>query len=249
TFTEMVAYGATDLTDGDLPVPVTAQVSFTNGSASTCPVGQTVPTAGWAVTSPVTGFALSNNCVGASGTAWDPSGNLWVMNYPTGKLYKFPPAGGAANDATLVGQVPNATPPTGMPSCPHGLAFSKDGQHLYLARQFCGSGGDVVEISTEDASIVRSLTSADAIHCATGIATDPVSGDLFVTSPCQAGNDIFRIANPESGSPQLSVYASPGRAIGLNFTPDGTLWTEAYPNGTGDPLLGKITGPYSALPP
>jgi hypothetical protein len=248
TFTETVTYDAVDVTDGDLPVPATAQVDFTNGSASACPVGQSVPIAGWAVTSAVTGFALSNNCVGASGTAWDPSGNLWVMNYPTGKLYKVPPAGGAANDATLVGQVPNATPPTGMPSCPHGLTFSKDGQHLYLARQFCGAGGDVVEISTADASIVRSLTSADAIHCATGIATDPLSGDLFVTSPCQAGNDVFRIANPESGSPQLSVYASPGRAIGLNFTPDGTMWTEAYPNGTGSHLLVKISGTNSAHP-
>jgi hypothetical protein len=248
TFTEVVTYSATDLTDGDLPVPVTAQVSFTNGSASSCPVGQTVPTAGWAVTSPVTGFVLANNCVGASGTTWDVRGNLWVMNYPTGKLYKFPPVGGAATDATLVGQVPNATPPTGLPSCPHGLTFSKDGQHLYLARQFCGGGGDVVEISTEDASLVRSLTSADAIHCATGIATDPLSGDLFVTSPCQAGNDLFRIANPEAGSPQLSVYASPGRAIGLNFTPDGTIWTEAYPNGTSQHLLVKISGTNSAQP-
>ncbi len=247
TFTETVTYSATDVTDGNLPLPVTTQVSFTNGSASICPVSQPVPIAGWALTSPVTGFALANNCVGVSGTAWDPAGNLWAMNYPTGKLYKFPAAGGAANAGTLVGTVPNAIPPTGQPSCPHGLAFSKDGQHLYLARQFCGAGGDVVEISTEDASIVRSLTTADAIHCATGIATDPVSGDLFVTSPCQPGNDLFRIANPESGSPQLSVYASPGRAIGLNFTPDGTIWTEAYPVAGGH-LLVKISGTNSASP-
>src|SRR5439155_19354563 len=83
--------------------------------------------------------------------------------------------------------------------------------------------------------------------CATGIATDPLSGDLFVTTPCGPDN-VYRIANPQSVSPQLSVYASPGRAIGLNFTPDGTIWTEAYPNGTSNHLLVKISGTNSPQP-
>ena len=243
TFTESVTYTATDVTDGNLPVPNTgtSTVSFTNGSGSSCAVGQEIPQAGWAVTSPETGFVLSSNCVGVSGTAWDLQGNLWAMDYGNGNLYKFPAAGGAATAGTLIGTV-NAS------NCPHGLAFSKDGQHLYLAEQFCGFGGDVVELSMTDASIVKHLTAADAVHCATGIATDPVSGDLFVTSPCQSGDALWRISNPESNSPSLSVYASPGRAIGLSFTPDGTIWTEAYPFGTGDHELVKISGTTSGSP-
>jgi hypothetical protein len=246
---ESVTYTATDVTDGELSVPGSATVTFTSGSAFSCGTGMESPAAGWSVTSPASGFTLSQppagNCVGVSGTAWDPSGNLWTMDYPTGNLYKFPRGGGTAGAGTLVGTVPGATPPVGLPTCPHGLTFSKDGQHLYLARQFCGSGGDVVELSMSDASIVGTLT--PSTPCATGIATDPISGDLFVTSPCQAGNDLWRIANPESASPALSVYASPGRAIGLNFTPDGSIWTEAYPTGGGQQLV-KISGTNSAQP-
>lgn len=246
--TENVTYTATDVTDGNLAVPGSATVNFVNGSAFSCGNNQEVPQTGWVVTSPETGFTPAANCVGVSGTAWDAAGNLWALNYPTGKLYKFTASGGIAGSATLVGTVPGATPPNGLPTCPHGLAFSKDGQHLYLARQFCGSGGDVVEISTADASIIGNVTAANAIPCATGIATDPLSGDLFVTSPCQSGNDLYRIANPESATPTVSVYASPGRAIGINFTPDGTIWTEAYPFNTSDHMLVKVSGTNSAQP-
>ena len=245
--TENVTYTASDVTDGNLPVPGSAAVNFVNGSAFNCGGGTEIPQAGWSVTSPMTGFIPSSNCVGVSGTAFDANGNLWAMDYPTGKLYKFPLAGGIVGSGTLVGTVPGATPPVGLPTCPHGLAFSKDGQHLYLARQFCGSGGDVVEISMADASIVRNVAAANSIPCATGIATDPLSGDLFVTTPCGPDN-VYRIANPQALSPQLSVYASPGRAIGLNFTPDGTIWTEAYPNGTSNRLLVKISGTNSPQP-
>src|SRR5262249_54087235 len=104
------------------------------------------------------------------------------------------------------------------------------------------------ELSMADASIVRNVTVANAIPCATGIATDPISGDLFVTTPCGPDN-VYRIASPQSATPQLSVYASPGRAIGLNFTPDGTIWTEAYPStNTSQHLLVKISGTNSAQP-
>ena len=246
--TEDVTFTATDVTDGNLPVPGSATVSFVNGSSFNCGSGEGVPEPGWSVTSPETGFQLSNNCVGVSGTAWDAVGNLWALDYPTGNLYKFSPAGGIAGPGTLIGTVPGATPPTGLPTCPHGLAFSRDGQHLYLARQWCGGGGDVVEISMADAHIIRNVTPANSIPCATGIATDPISGDLFVTSPCQSGNDVWRIENPDSGTPTLSVYSSPGRAIGLNFTPDGTIWTEAYPNGTSDHNIVKISGTNSPQP-
>jgi kumamolisin len=249
-YPEIVTYSALDVSDGSLPIPAQAQVTFVGGVSGTCPAGQEVPQAGWAVTSPETGFAIASNCVGASGTAWDPAGNLWVMNYPTGNLYKFASAGGTATAATLVGTLPNTSPPSGLPSCPHGLAFSKDGQHLYLARQFCGNAGDVVEISTADAHVIRNVAPASSIPCATGIATDPLSGDLFVTTPCQFGgtDNIYRVSSPESGSPGVSIYASPGHALGLNFTPDGTIWTQAYNFGSSTRHLYKIAGTTAQTP-
>ena len=79
-----------------------------------------------------------------------------------------------------LGNRPDATPyPSG--TCASGLAFRKDGQYLYMARQFCGNGSDVVEVGTTDGSVLRTLAT---IPCATGLATDPISGDLFVSVPC-----------------------------------------------------------------
>ena len=69
--------------------------------------------------------------------------------------------------------------------------------------------------------------------CASGIAVDPLSGDLFVSSPCPPGggtDDIYRISNPESAAPAVSVFSSPGHAQGLAFTADGTRWATPLQN-------------------
>ena len=66
-----------------------------------------------------------------------------------------------------------------------GLAFSEDGKQLYMTRQGCVPGGNVVEISPTDGHIIRTV--APNIPCATGLATDPVSGDLFVVLSVPAG--------------------------------------------------------------
>ena len=107
--------------------------------------------------------------------AFDAAGNLYVSTYSSnnarGGIYKFGPSGGTAGNENRL----NATPyPTG--TCASELAFSKDGQHLYLARQFCGSGGDVVEVSTITGAVFRTLAT---LSCATGLATDPISGDVI----------------------------------------------------------------------
>ncbi len=176
--------------------------------------------------------------------AFDGSGNLWVassggLSLPS-NIYEFGPSGGASSTSSLVSTIPFADG-----TCAAALSFSKDGLHLYLARQFCGNGGDVVEVSQTDGSVVRTLTT---LSCATGLATDPLSGDLFVSQPCPAPNgtnNITRISNPESMTPTVSTYASPGMSGGLVFTPDGTLWTESY-NGTRS--ITEIAGTNAATP-
>ena len=57
---------------------------------------------------------------------------------------------------------------------PDGLALAKDGR-LYLARQFAG---DVVEINPTSGVVLRTVAS---IFFAAALATDPLSGDLFVS--------------------------------------------------------------------
>jgi hypothetical protein len=247
-FQEVVTYTANDVTDGDLPVPGSAMVSFVGATGSSCPIGPETPAAGYLVSSVATGFVVDPNCVGASGTAWDPAGNLYALDYGDYNLYKFPPftSDGAANAGTRVTAVPYAAG-----SCPHGLAFGKDGQHLYLARQFCGNAGDVVEVSTTDGHIIRNVATAGSVPCATGLATDPLTGDLFATTPCPFGgsNNIYRISNPDSATPgPPTVYASPGRAAGINFTADGTLWTEGYDIGLGTGSIVKISGTNDSSP-
>ena len=244
TFTEDVTFSATDVTDGNLAVPGSAQVSFTLGSTSTCNIGIETPAAGYAITSVVTGFTVDSNCVGASGFAWDPQGNLYAINYGFngGDLYRFP-AGSLPSVADAGTRITSTQYASG--TCTHGLAFSKDGTHLYLARQFCGSGGDVVEISTIDGHIIRNVAPPGSIGCATGIATDPISGDLFVATPC-GPLAIYRIGNPDSATPAAPVaYANSGSAIGLNFTADGTLWSEGY-NPGGHVI--SVTGTNTAMP-
>src|SRR5262249_7200407 len=63
---ESVTYTATDVTDGELPIPGSATVSFTSGPAFSCGTGMEAPQAGWSVTSPASGFTLAQNCVGVS---------------------------------------------------------------------------------------------------------------------------------------------------------------------------------------
>src|SRR5262249_20596338 len=135
--------------------------------------------------------------------------------YNGADLYRFP-AGSLPSVASAATRVTTSQYAAG--TCTHALAFSRDGTHLYLARQFCAAGGDVVEISTIDGHIMRNVAPAGSITCATGLAVDPLSGDLFVATPC-GPPDIFRIGNPDSATPAAPVvYSASGSALGLNFT-------------------------------
>lgn len=186
---------------------------------------------GYKVTDFATGFPNSGlpNGAGPIGLAFNASGDLFVMDYITGFLYKFGPAGGVASAAV------NATAISGAPA---GLAFSKDGS-LFVARQ---SANDVLELDPSSGTIIRTV--ASSVPGATGIATDPLSGDLFVSAPFVGF--VARISSFAGGPGTVTTYASTGFVDGLAFGPDGTLYaalsgTVAKIAGTDSPTPGAVT--------
>lgn len=173
---------------------------------------------GFIATPFATGFNTMGT-LGPVGVAFDNAGNLFVMNYATGVLYKFGPSGGVAGPSTQVSANGIFGCPTSI-SASSGLAFSKDGKHLYLAQQ---CSGQVLEVDQTTGVVIRTV--ASGIPYATGIATDPVSGDLFVTEPSFGHDDIIRVSNPTSANPTVGPYAHPGsKSDGIAFGPDGTLY-------------------------
>jgi hypothetical protein len=191
---------------------------------------------GYAVTNFATGFVNSGTGgIGPIGLAFDSSGNLFVGNYFTGFLYKFGPTGGVASAATRLNSVAHV-------GAIAGLAFTKDGR-LYLARQLAGAavnggvGGDVVEVDPSNGAILRRVA---FISHATGLAADPLSGDLFVSQACACDNAIFRISKFATGPGTVTVYTAQA-ADGIAFGPDGTLYSEnAVIAGTNAPTPGTL---------
>ena len=163
--------------------------------------------AGWVATDYATGFDHSSGA-GPVGLAFDGSGNLLVANSPTASLHKVPPGGGTAAATKIHDGYGHAA----------GLAFDRSG-HLYMAR---GTQNDVVELNPANGEIVRTV--AAGLPCPVGLATDPVSGDLFVSNVFCRGGAIMRISNFTSGPGKVTKYAGDQDADGLTFAPDGTLY-------------------------
>src|SRR5262249_23923657 len=150
-----------------------------------CGNGNPVAAPGFAVVPFATGFSSGNftyqgiafnGCPGAYGIAFDATGNLYVAHEPTGNIYKFDQSGGIAGGGTLLSAVPMG------PSW-EGWAFDARG-NLYAARAATTSTttGAVLQIDSTTGAVIRTVTSA--ITCPSGVAIDPVSGDLFTTNSC-----------------------------------------------------------------
>jgi hypothetical protein len=225
-FEEAVTYVATDVTDGNLAVPGSAIVTYSGSAAGSCAGGPTAAD-GYAFTSFINGFAsqffffgnVNFGCAGASAVAFDANGNGFVAYFPTGALYKFAPDGGAAT-APLSTLGPTLSQPV----------FGRDGR-LYATHSATTGDfttGDLVEIDPGTGAELRVL--ATSLTCPQGLATDPLSGDLFFDDACTgAGSDnpaVFRVSNPASATPTVSVYATmPATPNGaLSIAPDGTIY-------------------------
>ncbi|MFL5801444.1 MAG: OmpL47-type beta-barrel domain-containing protein, partial [Roseiflexaceae bacterium] len=171
---------------------------------------------------------------GPIGLAFDSANILFVADTADGFLYKFGAAGGVAGPATRV----NATAISGSPV---GLAFTRDGR-LYMTRP---GAGDVVEVNPSTGAIIRTVAAGQQGY--TGLATDPISGDLFVTNPPRGL--VQRISNFANGPGTMTTYASTGYNDGIAFGPDGTLYvavdmgvaTAVKITGTNAPAPGVVT--------
>ena len=179
--------------------------------------------AGYAVSDFATGFPDDGSAfgVGPVGLAFDATNHLYVMDYHNGILYKFGSSGGAAGTTTQV----NTVPISGNPA---GIAFTKDGR-LYLALQGTGA---VVELNPQTGAVLRTVT--DRTPGATGIATDPLSGDLFVTLPF-TGN-LVRLSNFSDSTATVTSYARPEFPDGITFAADGTIYIAD--SGNADKIVG-----------
>ncbi|MGA9342543.1 MAG: protease pro-enzyme activation domain-containing protein [Rhodanobacteraceae bacterium] len=253
--TETVAYTAVDTTDGDLPVPGSASVDFAdgNGCGSMAPP---VAAPGYAISLYASGFTLQNGvsfggitvsgCVGVGGIAFDEAGDLFASDYVTGNVYDIPPGGGVVGPGNII---------TGTPIGPSlgALTFGNDG-NLYGVRVATTGDfttGAVLKINT--ATGIATPVSSN-LPCPFNVATDPLSGDLFVSDGCFGnGSDnpsIWRVVNPGGGSPSTSVYAqtlaSPNG--GLSFADDGTLYV-VYAYNSVVAEVDQISGTNQAQPP
>lgn len=150
---------------------------------------------------------------GPLGVAFDQSDNLYVADNPAGNIYRFGLDGGQASSATLVNLAPISGGITG-------LAITRDGR-MYVARH---DSGDVVEVDPGTGAVLRTV--ASDIPCATGLAMDPASGDLFV-SQNSCGDTIFRISGYQSGPGTVSSYANVCCVDGVVFGSDGTLYASS----------------------
>ena len=259
---ETVTFTATDVTDGSLPVPGSAQVTFTKPgsppSNAACFTGTPTATSGYAFSSVLTGLAVTNlisdgyNCPGVDDVAFDSAGDLYVLDYTyngsSQNLYEIRAGGGSVKTIPLPNRNCDSNP------CGDflGIAFGQDG-NLYATRQgdqFSDIDGGVVQLDPTTGAIMRTVASdpsSGILNCASGMAVDPISGDLFVTTANCGNNNTFgqpnvvRIANPDSATPQASLYAQTctptcSVSVGVAFGPDGTLYV------TTDDGIDTVTG-------
>lgn len=164
---------------------------------------------------------------GPLGIAFDQSDNLYVADSFDGNIYRFQPGGGPASTSTQVTQSP-------IPGQITGLVISSSGD-MYVARY---QAGDVVQVDPLNGQVIRTIAS---VPCATGLAIDPVSGDLFV-SENQCGSTIYRVSGFASSPGTVSTYASAPGVDGLTFDSTGSLYAVS------DGAILRVTGTQSSTP-
>jgi hypothetical protein len=227
---ETATFTAVDVTDGNLPVPGSAQVVFSNAASNTCNFGvPPTPGAGYTATAFITGipattvlnYANTNfNCAGGINPTFESSGAILEVDFYNGSLYQLGASGGAVSTSLLL---------TTLHPAISSLVYGKDGS-LYASQS--GEGGYIAQLDPATGAQLRIV--ASNLTCPSGLAVDPLSGDLFFDDECtHAGTDdptIYRIidpANTDTGNPTSVVaYAKlPSTPSGgMAFAPNGTLY-------------------------
>ena len=179
-----------------------------------------------------TGFPESTaNGWGPIGIAFDQSDNLYVADTVDDNIYRFQPGGGTASAATRL-------TPSPIPGKLTGLVVSPDGS-LYVANY---ADGQILQVDPSSGRVIRMIAT---VPCATGLAIDPESGDLFVSQD-QCGSTIFRVSHYSSGPGRVSAYTRAPGVDGLAFDyVSGTLYAESDGHvleidGTRSPTPGRV---------
>jgi uncharacterized repeat protein (TIGR01451 family) len=186
---------------------------------------------GWSANDYATGLPYYEKGVGPVGLAFDGAANLLVTDARAGALYKIPPGGGDAGSHKVKDGYGIAA----------GLAWDKNGR-LYMARR---DHGDVIEINPANGDVIRTVVGG--MPCPVGLATDPISGDLFVSNNFCGGGAIMRITGFGGGPGVARPYAGTQDADGITFAPDGTIYAAAEDSilriaGTNTTTPGKVSG-------
>lgn len=251
-FEETVTYTAVDATDGNLPVPGSASVTFSGQGSSSCVTLNPAAAPGYTLTPFSTGYNATTifygnvnwGCRGAQDPAFTTDGSALVSNFLDGSLYRLPPQGGSATSSNRLSTL-GATLMKPV--------FGKDGR-LYVSRGATNGDfntGAIYEIDPVTGATLRTVMSG--LTCPTALVVDPLSGDLFFDDSCfGAGADnpsLWRLRNPGSAAPTLTVYTTlPGTPTGwIAIAPDGTIFIPRIITAPA-PLL-RISGTNKPMPP
>lgn len=207
-----------------LAVALVLAVPGAAGAYSTAP--------GYQASDYATGFPESAaNHWGPIGIAFDQSDNLYVADTVDDNIYRFQPGGGTASTATRL-------TPSPIPGKLTGLVVSPGGS-LYVANY---ADGQILQVDPGSGRVIRMIAT---VPCATGLAIDPESGDLFVSQD-QCGSTIFRVSHYSSGPGSVSAYTHAPGVDGLAFDyVSGTLYAESDGHvleidGTRSPTPGRV---------
>jgi hypothetical protein len=258
TVNETVVFTAVDATDGNLPVPGSATVTYSGTASAVCGIG-TAPVAstGYAITPfatgvqaastvnipPGSGGAVSVNvgCPGAGNPVFTPDGAALIADFDTGALYRIGLAGGTVSSSNVIANLGASLA---------NLVYGKDG-NLYGSQG--AAGASIFQLNPTTGAVIRTV--ASNLTCPTGLAVDPLSGDLFFSDFCTgAGTDdpsIYRIVDPANSDPSRPTSVVPYATLPttpngtLAFAPNGTLYA-ASGYGAQNATIQQVSGTNSA---
>ncbi len=256
TTAETVELTAVDVTDGDLPVPGTAEVTFSSGSPPACPSKEPTPTAGYTISTFATGLAENTEqidsaggflyaCQGVVAPVIDDAGSIYASDIVSGGINVFGPAGGKATAATALPDTPFGPAELGS------LVFAPNGD-LYAGSLQTNDEGfgtpEVVQLDPTTGAIERVVANAsDGLStCPVYLAVDPKSGNLFATQECSGGSS--QLSEIDTSTGEVTAYADPGPGQQLVFAPDGTLFMVQAAADATSATIDEIGGTHSASP-